>query len=394
MRKRLSEQELVTHRETIARKMDEQNLDLLCLFGPRGIFYLTGLYLIQTERPVGLLFDGEETTAFVPLLEKEHVEQLDKVDHIVAYDEYPGEKHPMKILAQEIEQKQVHRLGVDSSGYGGGFGYEGPSLADLLDLEIEEFPRMIEKIMRVKSQEEIELIKESARWGNLAHRYLQDYTEPGKTENEIATRASQRASQVMLKTLGENYYGPKGGTTPASAGFRGQIGQRSALPHALATNETVKQGDVLVTGASAYVGGYLSELERAMIVGEPSEKQAKYFQLMVEAGDIALEKVKPGAKFSEVDRAVWEFYQANDLENYWRHHTGHSIGFDGHEAPYFDRHDTREIKEGMVVTVEPGLYIPDFAGFRHSDTVVVTEEGAELVTYYPRDLESLTIPVR
>lgn len=211
------------------------------------------------------------------------------------------------------------------------------------------------------------------------------------TENEISVQASLDASEVMIKTLGSDYKPIKGGDLPAQAGFRGQIGKGSAIPHALTTNEVIKEGDVLVTGAGAEVGGYTSELERTMIVGDPTDKQIEYFQLMVAAQDLAFKAIEPGKKFSEVDKELLKFYQTNNLTDYWRHHTGHNIGVSGHEAPYFDRGDDRKIRPGMVVTVEPGIYIPDFAGFRHSDTVLVTEEGAEIVTYYPRDLKSLII---
>lgn len=394
MRTKLSEEELAAHRKKIRSVMEEKDLDALCLFSPRDIFYLTGLYLIQTERPVGLLYDGNNTSAFVPTLEVEHVEKLGGVDEIISYEEYPGKRHPMKILAGVIEDRDISRLGVDSDGYQGGYGYEGPALSDNLDLEVEELPKLIERMMQVKSEEEIKLIRESCRWGNLAHRYLQDYTEPGKTENQISTKASLNASRAMLKTVGDDYYSPKGATTPASAGFRGQIGKGSAIPHALTTNETINEGDVLVTGASANVGGYVSELERTMIVGEPRKKLVKLFKSMVEAGEVAMAEIEPGASFSDVDGKVRSFYRENDLMDFWRHHTGHSIGFAGHEAPYLDRGDDRELKPGMVITVEPGIYVPDLAGFRHSDTVLVTEEGSERLTYYPRDLESLVIPLR
>lgn len=393
MKLRLSEEELANHRKKVLAKMDEKELDVLCLFSPRDIFYLTGLYLIQTERPVALIYDGEATEAFVPALETEHVKKLGGVDSILSYEEYPGEEHPMETLADRIEELGTSRLGVDSDGYSGGYGYEGPALSDIVEAEIEELPKMIEKMMHVKSEEEIQLIKESCRWGNLAHRYLQDYTEPGMTENEISTRASLDASRAMLKTVGDDYYSPKGATTPATAGYRGQIGRGSAIPHALTSNETIKEGHVLVTGATAHVGGYVSELERTMIVGEPWDKQIKFFNLMVEAGDIAMEAIKPGASFADVDRKVRSFYRENDLMDYWRHHTGHSIGFGGHEAPYLDWNDERELEPGMVVTVEPGLYVPDFAGFRHSDTVLVTNDGCKTLTYYPRALEELILPV-
>lgn len=200
--------------------MDKEKVDAFCLFSPRGIFYASGLYLIQTERPVGLIFDGETTTAFVPTLEREHVEELGGVDEIISYEEYPGEEHPMEILAGEIEKLGAKIIGVDSDGYPGGFGYQGPALSEILDIELEEMSGGVEKLMQVKSEEEIELIRESCRWGNLAHRYLQYFTAPGMAENDISPLASLEGSRAMLKTLGEDYYSPKGATTPAYAGFR------------------------------------------------------------------------------------------------------------------------------------------------------------------------------
>ena len=96
---------------------------------------------------------------------------------------------------------------------------------------------------------------------------------------------------------------------------------------------------------------------------------------------------------ASVDQAVRDFFKEHNIEKFWRHHTGHAKSTLIHEAPFLDIGDQRIIEEGMVFTVEPGIYIPEFAGFRHSDTVAVTSDGIEMITYYPRDLESLTIPV-
>ena len=103
--------------------------------------------------------------------------------------------------------------------------------------------------------------------------------------------------------------------------------------------------------------------------------------------------IKPGIPCAEVDRTVRAYYEKNELMPYWKHHSGHAIGLRYHEGPFLDIGDQTVIKSGMVFTVEPGLYIPELGGFRHSDTVFVTDQGIEIMTYYPRDLESLTIPV-
>ena len=128
-----------------------------------------------------------------------------------------------------------------------------------------------------------------------------------------------------------------------------------------------------------------------MIIAPVSDEQRRLFDHMVALQDIALAAIRPGIPCAEVDRAVRGYYEAFDLMPYWKHHTGHAIGLRYHEAPFLDLHDQTELRPGMVLTVEPGLYHKDLGGFRHSDTVVVTEEGMEELTYYPRDLASLTI---
>jgi Xaa-Pro aminopeptidase len=246
--------------------------------------------------------------------------------------------------------------------------------------------------MAVKSEAELTLIRESCTWGNLAHRLLQRYTRPGVTETEVAQRASAEATFAMLDAIGEIYRAQSFFSHGAHAGYRGQIGRNSAIPHALAGNIVFQEGDVLVTGASAPVWGYLSELERTMVIGEPSPEQERMFGHMKALQEVAFDHIGPGALCSDVDKAVRAYFAEHDLMENWRHHTGHAIGLRYHEGPFLDSGDPTEIRPGMVFTVEPGLYAPDLGGFRHSDTVLVTDDGIEILTYYPRDLESLIIP--
>ena len=140
--------------------------------------------------------------------------------------------------------------------------------------------------------------------------------------------------------------------------------------------------------------GYLSELERTMFVGEPTDDQERMFGHMKALQEVAFDAIQPGALCSDVDMAVRSYFAHHDLFAHWRHHTGHAIGLRYHEGPFLDSADDTEIRPGMVFTVEPGLYAPDLGGFRHSDTVLVTDDGIEILTYYPRDLASLIIPAR
>ncbi len=392
MRLRLSQQEFVRRRREFFERIKSKGLEGACLFNPTAVFYLTGFPFIATERPIAAAITPEDRVVlFVPRLEGEHAKEEVPEAEVRTYPEYPGEKHPLEQFKDILADIGLagKNLAADGDGYSSGQGYRGPKLSSLVAGKVTLVGELIEEMRMVKSDEEIELIRESARWGNLAHTLLQQYSRPGYTENEISMRASLEATLAMVKTLGKGYQpGASGGAT-ASAGFRGQIGKNSALPHAITINAVLKEGDVLVTGAGSRVFGYGSELERTMFVGEPSGEQKKWFDLMVEAQDTAFDAIKPGRKCSDVDRAVRALYEKHQIWETWRHHIGHALGLLGHEGPFFDIGDDTVIKPGMVFSVEPGIYINGFGGFRHSDTLVVTEDGISMITYYPRDLDSM-----
>jgi Xaa-Pro aminopeptidase len=365
------------------------------VFRALTVFYLTGFAFIPTERPVALVIAGDgRTVLFIPRLEEEHAGQYALVDEIVAYPEYPGEHHPMIRLAALIRDRVgAGALAVDSDGYPGGFGYQGPALSEILHGPIVGIAGVVDDLMAVKSPSEVDLLRESARWAAVAHDLLQRATRAGMTELEVSEPASQAATAQMVSALGPAYRPHGWMTAGARAHFRGQIGAASAIPHSLITNARIAPGDVLVTGATAAVTGYYSELERTMVAAPVSPEAARLFRLMVGAQEVARDALRPGRPCASVDRAVLDYFERHDLMPYWRHHTGHAIGIGipNHAAPYLDVGDQTEIREGMVFSLEPGIYVPGLGGFRHSDTVLVTGAGAEDLTDYPRTLDALTI---
>jgi Xaa-Pro dipeptidase len=378
----------------LAAHARETGLDGIVLFEPAYVLYYVGFAFVPTERPMAFALNADgEGGMLVPRLEREHAQANALVSHVADYPEYPGETHPSEALRSLLGELELReRVGADHDGYPWVFGYRGPSLSELLGTPPVKVAAFVEDQMAIKSAAEIELIRESAKWSNLAHMLLQRYTRPGLTEVEVSQRASNEATLAMLDAIGPIYRAQNAFAEGASAGYRGQIGRNAAIPHSLTANIVFRAGDVLVTGATAPVWGYLSELERTMVIGEPSAEQREMFEHMVALQDVALAAIKPGAKCWDVDRAVRAYYDEHDLWGHWKHHVGHCIGLRYHEGPFLDIGDQTEIRPGMVFTVEPGLYASGLGGFRHSDTVAVTADGIELLTYYPRDLDSLTLP--
>jgi Xaa-Pro aminopeptidase len=299
----------------------------------------------------------------------------------------------MHVLARILAGLDLNEVAADSDGYPGILGYRGPALSQATGGAVAPLADLIEALMVRKSPAEIELIRESARWCAHAHRLLQEYSLPGATEAEASLRAGHEATLALLAELGPRFGGQQGSPDGATAGYRGQIGRRSSWAHAVAHNIEFQRGDVLVTETSAPVHGYNAELERAMIIGPPTDEMRRLFDHTVASQQAAFAAIRPGATCADVDGAVMRYLEQHDLLRHWRQHTGHGIGLRNHEAPFLDVGDHTPLEPGMVFTIEPGLYDSAVGGFRHSDTVAVTEDGMEILTDYPSDIESLTLPV-
>ena len=385
--------EYQTRIEKLSAYMQAEGLSGVVLHERDYILYYTGFAFIPTERPIIFVLNAKgEKGLFVPRLEMEHAAGNALVDRVDYYTEYPFNPRPEALFKGILNEMGITGdFGADHDGYPWILGYRGPTLTEMVGSPPKNIAAFIEDEMMIKSAAEINLIRESVKWGNLAHVLLQRYTQPGATETEVSLRASNDATLAMMDAIGPIYRAQSFFTSGAQAGYRGQIGRNAAIPHALANNIVFQTGDVLVTGANAPVWGYNSELERTMIIGPASDEQKRMFDHMVALQDIAFEAIQPGVPCANVDKAVRAYYEKHNLMDYWKHHVGHAIGIRYHEAPFLDIGDETIIQPGMVFTVEPGLYAPSLGGYRHSDTVLVTEDGLEMLTYYPRDLESLTI---
>ncbi len=391
----ITPEELQARREALLQHVRERGLSGYALFGADYIRYFTSFNFLATERPVAVVGNASgELAVFVPEFEVERVQAETPFERVESYPEYPGLEHPMRLLGGVLRDLGVTgSVGADEDGYPGILGYEGPALSEVTGQPVVPLAPFIESMLVRKSETEVELIRESARWCEHAHRLLQEYTRPGATEAEASLRAGHEATLALLATLDGSYGGQQASSDGVSAGYRGQIGLRSSWAHAVAHNIEFQEGDVLVTETSAPIWGYNAELERAMIIGGPTDEMRRLFDHTVAAQQVAFDALRPGVTCADVDRAVLAYFEANNLLPYWRQHVGHGIGLRNHEAPFLDVGDHTRVEPGMVFTIEPGLYSADLGGFRHSDTVVVTEDGIDMLTSYPRDLESLTIAV-
>jgi Xaa-Pro dipeptidase len=155
----------------------------------------------------------------------------------------------------------------------------------------------------------------------------------------------------------------------------------------------MEQGGPHVSISFAQVDGYGVELERTFFLGEVPEEAKAPFEAMYEARARTYELARPGAILSEIDTAVRKVITDRGYGDRILHRTGHGFGITGHEAPYVAEGYERALEPGMLISVEPGIYIPGQGGFRHSDTVLITDDGCVSLTHAPETLDEVTIPI-
>lgn len=381
----------------VREEMQKRGLQCMIVANATNIQYMSGFWHVPTERPTVLIIpqDGEL------ILMTGRLEYLNAKDRVPwarvepLYFDYPGEKPPLTIFAESLAQWGFNKgkIGFDQHEYQSGShvtssGDPIPSKT-LEPAELTWAGDIISSMRYIRDEEEISILKECVRWGNLGMSIIQDNVAPGLFEAEVSMESECAASGMMLRAMPENWEPYAYGAGPAQALIK--AGPRAMLSHRNPSNRKLRKGDVIYANASGHIYGYSDELERNIFVGEPGEKERKLHEVAIKAQDAAFNTYRPGIKCSEVNKASMQVIKEAGYMDYVLHHVGHGIGLSVHEPPFLDDGDSTIMQPGMEFSAEPKLLVPDLGHFGHSDTVLITEDGCEVVTYYPRDIESLTI---
>ncbi len=263
----------------------------------------------------------------------------------------------------------------------GSVGFESPVLSVEEYLKLKEalpegslrpLPETFQLLRAVKDDDEVDRIREAARIAGEALAAVRRMIRPGVRERKIALELEYRmrrggAEQVAFETIVAS-------------------GANSALPHATPGNREIADGDFVTIDFGAVCDGYHSDETCTFAVGRVDERRREVYGLVREAHDRAIRAIRPGVSCGEIDRAARSFLTEAGLGDAFAHGAGHGVGLDVHEAPRLAAGREERLRAGMVVTVEPGVYLPGLWGVRIEDTVLVTEGGAEILTPTSKDL--------
>ncbi|PLR77378.1 aminopeptidase P family protein [Bacillus sp. V3-13] len=366
----------------LRQHMEENQLEATVIINFENQYYMSGFKAITYSRPILLIIDQQQTSLVVPALEENHAREESSADQLFVYYEHP-EKSSYGISHLEHLKKLV-----SSYPSGAKIGIEYHSLpvtvANLLKdsgFELADIGGKIAEMRYIKDQQEIDLIIESGRLVSLALSHSLEKVKPGITEMEI--------DQFGNKALFEETSTKHPNATLDFFAMSPSGLQRSVMPHVFSNTRKLEENDIVVHSRQVGLNGYRAECERTFFLGRPTDKQKEAFKAAYEAQLAALEAIKVGITAKEVDNAARNIFRKAGLEQYSIHRTGHGIGIGLHEEPSLRFDNNLVLQEGMIFTIEPGIYIPEVGGFRHSDTVILSKDGTKLITEYPRELSDL-----
>jgi Xaa-Pro aminopeptidase len=365
-------------------------LDGAVIFNPVRVTYLTGFAHCPTERPIVLILPVEsDPIMLLPILEEQHFKsQAPWFNNVRAYLEYPGSDHPMLQLTRLIAERRLrtNKLGADHDGAMDLNGYQGSALSDQLGFRVTPVSNLIDSVRMVKSSTELAILREAGRWAARAHEFLQEAIAIGRSERSICRQAEDKTLDLLAKASRKEV--AEGSVSTIETLL---AGERTTMPHSFTSVRPVQVGDVVVTCCQGIMSGYNTELERTLFVGQPTDRQRELFDIVYQAQELQLSMLRPGNTCAEIDKKVRDWFSSKGCSEFVLHHQGHGLGLEGHERPFMDIGDPTVLKAGMVLSVEPGLYVSGVGGFRHSDTVLVGEQEVEFLTPYARKLDELIV---
>jgi len=343
----------------------EKEIDAYLILNIESSDRINQRYLIDFDSSLGCTLIMEDRVVFLTdsryfdaAREELKQPELKKID-----------SRPVETTAELINELELGAVAIDENDVSLG---RFKKLKGLLEgTGIVQLDGTLREIRRKKSSEELELHQKAADIADRAFSHLLDFVEPGISEKDVA--------------LELEFFMRKNGADCVSFDPIVAVGPRSAQPHAHPGKEVIKSGELLLVDMGAKYGGYCSDLTRTVYFGEPTEKVKEIYQLVLEAQQTGLRELGPGMSGRAVHEKAAEVIEEGGYGDNFDHGLGHGVGLEVHEGPRLSETSEDTLEPGMVVTVEPGIYLPGWGGIRIEDMVRVTEEGCERFSHAPKE---------
>lgn len=353
--------------------MKENNVQMCFVTAPENVFYFSGFLSNPHERLLGLaVFQEEEPFLVCPALDKTDAKNAGWENEIISYSdiENPWEMihkavfnriKTVENIAIEKEHMNVERFEILLKMFTG---------AAFVSAE-----EKLRKLRMIKDKKELSILREACALADYAVEVGCSEIAEGKSELEIIA-----AIEFSLK---------KKGVSQMSFSTMVLTGANAASPHGTPGAAKINKGDFVLFDLGVIVDGYCSDITRTVAYGEINDKQREIYETVLKAQLAAVEASKPGVSCSEVDLIARRIIADAGYGEYFPHRLGHGLGISVHEYPSLTETNPLLLEEGMVYTIEPGIYVPEIAGVRIEDDIAVTAAGVEILTKFPKELQIL-----
>jgi Xaa-Pro dipeptidase len=367
--KPLGPEDFEARRERAARLMTANGLDAVFLPGGINLSYFTTVSWGSSERTFGAILNKKGLPIWVcPAFELERAkESIPAGQEVRIWEEHES---PYKLIGGVVKDLGGRRLGLAPNT--AGFQIFGLK-RDAAGVEIADGAVVTDGCRGTKTAKEIAFMDLAAKITKIAYRQAFPQLREGMTPRDLSSLISAAHTQL----------GAAGGGGP-------QFGPNTAFPHGSRTPRTIADGMVVMVDGGCGVEGYRSDVTRTIVLGKPTDKMIKVWDIVKKAQTAALKACRPGAACEDVDAAARKVVEGAGYGpgyKYFAHRVGHGIGLEGHEYPYLVKNNTLKLEPGMTFSNEPGVYIYGEFGIRHEDCMVVTEDGAR----YLGGMEAISI---
>lgn len=341
----------------LRQSLEKLQVDALLVTNPVNRTYLTGFtgtagQVLITESRAVLFTDFRYVTQA-----NEQAAGFEVVEHDSA--------NPLAAVREALRTAGLGRLGFEQENVS--FGAYQRFASELGgDITLVPTAGAVERLRRIKDAGEIAIIREAVALSDTAFSHILTFIKPGMKETEVSLEL-------------ETFMRRKGATSTSFSTIVAS-GERSALPHGVASDRVIGTNEFLKMDFGALYKGYCSDMTRTVFIGEPTAKHRQIWDIVLEAQLACLSGLKPGMTGKEGDALARDIIAKYGYADNFGHGTGHSVGMEIHESPNLNKRESSVLEPGMVVTVEPGIYLPGFGGVRIEDMVVITETGCDILT--------------
>ncbi|MFD0695016.1 M24 family metallopeptidase [Paenibacillus sp. GCM10027628] len=346
--------------ERLRKVMQQQDLPALLITNAYNRTYVSGFtgssgYILITMDRALLLTDFRYMT-----------QAPQQAKHFEIVEHKPKMIESVKDL---LGQQGITKLGFEQANltYADYLRYQD----GLSGIEFVPTSRLVEQIRIIKDDGELQIMQEAADLADATFSHILSFLKPGAVEKEIALEI-----EMFIR---------KNGGTSTSFETIVASGERSALPHGKASDRVLQGNEFVKLDFGAYYKGYCSDITRTVMLGKPTDKHKEIYDIVLEAQLNCLANLKPGITGAAGDAFARDVIVKHGYGDYFGHGTGHGLGMEVHESPRLSKTEDMILTPGMVVTVEPGIYLPDFGGVRIEDDVVITDTGIKILTHSTKD---------